>query len=154
MRRFIALAALLLAPVVLSGCGSDSGIEEPGPSVVGVYALTSFDGAPLPVTLIAGDPKLEVVSDEITLAAGGAFTQATSLRWTEGGVASTQSHVEIGTYTASGSTLSFRFSSDNSTGSATVSGRNFTIVSVNAFASSSQVLSPVTSCSVSRPCTR
>ena len=129
MRRFIALAALLLAPVVLSGCGSDSGIEEPGPSVVGTYALASINGSPLPVTLIAGDPKLEVLSDEITFAPRGTFTQATSLRWTEGGVASTESHVEIGTYTVSGSTLSFRFSSDNSTGSATVSGSGFAIVS-------------------------
>jgi hypothetical protein len=129
MRRFIApiaLALLAFAPFVVEGCHSDS-IGDPAQSVVGTYSLASVDGAPIPFTLIPGDPKVEVVSDEINLASGGTFIQRTSFRVTRSGMVTTQDQLESGTYMVSGSTLSFRFSSDNSTVRATLAGSTFTI---------------------------
>ena len=124
MRRLIALALLLFAPIVVEGCGSDS--TAPAQTLDGTFALSSVDGASLPFTLVDGDPKLELLSDELAFT-GGNFTQHTSFRYTEGGVSSTDDNVELGTYTISGSTLVFRFPSDNSTASATVGGATITV---------------------------
>jgi hypothetical protein len=129
MRRLIALTALILAPVMVAGCGADGGVE-PGRSVVGTYVLTSFDGGPPPITLAEeGELKLELIGDQLELAPGGTFTQRTTFRFTDAGVPSMEGHVEIGTYTVSGSTLTFRFASDGSTVSAGVSGDTLTITS-------------------------
>lgn len=124
MRRLIALALLLFAPIVVEGCGSDS--TAPAPSLEGAFALASVDGAALPFTLVDGDPKLELLGDDLLLSSGG-FTQHTIFRYTEGGVPSTDDNVEVGTYTYSGSTVTFHFNSDNSTASATVSGSTITV---------------------------
>ncbi|HET7187509.1 MAG TPA: hypothetical protein VFI52_05115 [Gemmatimonadaceae bacterium] len=124
MRRLVALALLLFAPIVVEGCGSDS--TAPAQTLDGAFALSSVDGAPLPYTLVEGDPKLELLSDELSFI-GGNFTQHTSFLYTEGGVSSMEDNVELGTYTLSGSTLVFRFPSDNSTASATLSGTTITV---------------------------
>lgn len=124
MRRLIALAFLLFAPLVVEGCGSDS--TAPAASLNGAFALTSVDGAPLPFVLVDGDPKLELLGDDL-LFSGGGFTQHTIFRYTEAGVPQMDENVEVGTYTLSGSSLTFRFNSDNSTASATVSGATITV---------------------------
>ena len=128
MRRFLALAIVALAPLLGAGCGSDS-IADPRQAVAGSYALTSFDGKQLPATIVAGDPQVDVVSDELILTSTGSFTENTTLRVIEGGVTSTEAFADLGTYTVSGSTLTFRFSSDNSTGTATVVGDGLSITS-------------------------
>ena len=124
MRRLIALALLLFAPIVVEGCGSDS--TAPAQTLDGAFALSSVDGAALPFTLVDGDPKLELLGDELSFL-GGNFTQHTSFRYTEGGVSSMEDNVELGTYSINGSTLVFRFPSDNSTASATLSGTTITV---------------------------
>lgn len=124
MRRLIALALLLFAPIVVEGCGSDS--TAPALTLDGAFALSSVDGAALPFTLVDGDPKLELLGDELSFL-GGNFTQHSSFRYTEAGVSSMEDNVELGTYTLSGSTLVFRFASDNSTASATLSGGTITV---------------------------
>ena len=124
MRRLIALAFLLFAPIVVEACGSDS--TAPAASLDGAFALSSVDGAPLPFVLVDGDPKLELLGDDL-LFSSGSFTQHTTFRYTEGGVPLTDDNVEVGTYTLSGSSLTFHFNSDNSTASATVSGATITV---------------------------
>ena len=126
MRRFIALLVLTIGALTATGCGSD-GITDSGPSVLGTYRLESYDGAPPPVVLIAGDPKLEVLADQFVLASGGAFTQRTSFRLTDGGVVTLDESIETGTYTVSGSTVTIRLTSDNSSTAATMTGRGMTI---------------------------
>ena len=128
MRRFLALAIVALAPLLGAGCGSDS-ITDPRQAVAGSYALMSFDGKQLPATILAGDPQVDVVSDELMLTSSGSFTQNTTFRVTESGVTSTQAVADVGTYTVSGSTVTFRFSADNFTGTATVLADGLSITS-------------------------
>ncbi|MEO7712851.1 MAG: hypothetical protein ABIV10_08035 [Gemmatimonadaceae bacterium] len=125
MRRFIALFMLAIGTMTATGCGSD-GITD-SPSVLGTYRLETYDGAPPPVVLIAGDPKLEVLADQFVLASGGAFTQRTSFRLTDGGVVTLDESIETGTYTVSGPTVTIRLTSDNSSTAATMTGRGMTI---------------------------
>ena len=126
MRRFIALLMLAFGTIAATGCGSD-GITDSSLSVLGTYRLESYDGTPPPIVLIAGDPKLEVLADQFVLASGGAFTQRTSFRFTDGGVVTLDESIETGTYTVSGSTVTIKLTSDNSSTAATVAGRALTI---------------------------
>ncbi|HET9012039.1 MAG TPA: hypothetical protein VFN38_09520 [Gemmatimonadaceae bacterium] len=126
MRRLLSFVLLMFAPVVLAGCGSDS-ITDPSASVAGTYSLASFDGAAPPIVLLDGDPRIEVVSDVLTLAAAGTFTQRTTFRYTEGGVISSDEQLETGTFTMAGTTLTLRFTSDGSSQPATVSDKTIVI---------------------------
>ena len=125
MRRLIAFALLLLAPIVVEGCGSDA-VTKPE-SAVGTFTLSSVDGGPLPLLIIGGEPKLEVLNDVLTFADGGTFTQKTTFRFTEAGVPSVEDHSELGTFTLEGSALSIHFPSDNSTTKATLSGDKISV---------------------------
>lgn len=126
MRRILALLMLVVGTVAATGCGSDS-ITDNTSSVIGTYRLTSYDGAPPPIVLFAGDPTLEILADQFVLASGGTFTQRTSFRFTEGQVVTLDETIEIGRFTVSGSTVTMTLAGDGSSTAATVSGRALTI---------------------------
>jgi hypothetical protein len=116
--------AFLVLSFVLAACGSDSSTEPS--SIVGTWTLQTINGSPLPfVVAQSGSDKEEVLSEVVTLSAGGTFTESSTLRLTVSGTVTTQSFPETGTYTVSGSTLTLR-SSDGSTGTATWSGNTLT----------------------------
>ena len=60
------------------------------------------------------------MAESLTLLESGAVTMISTFRETQGGTVFTESTPDTGTYTANGSTLSFRFDSDGSTPQATV----------------------------------
>lgn len=132
MTKFRALAALAAGTGILmvaSACGDDS--TGPGTvqeSVVGTWTLTSVNGSALPYTVEqSGANKIEVMSDVLTVGAGGAFTQLTTVRITQNGVVTTQSLPDAGTYTVSGTAVTFRFDSDGSSGTGTLNGKTLTV---------------------------
>lgn len=123
MRRLLVLASALL----LSACGGDSSTTPTGASIAGTWNLTSVNGASLPFVVQAANPKVEVLSDVLTISAAGTFTQATSIRLTQGTSVTTQNATDAGTYTLNGTAASFRFTSDGSTGTATISGNTLIV---------------------------
>jgi hypothetical protein len=123
LRRSLLILGLGLA---LGACGSDSSTEASA-TIAGTWNLQSVNGSALPfVILQSGANKAEILSDVITISGTGSFTQTTTVRTTVNGAATTQSVADAGTYTLSGSAITLRFNSDNSTGTGSWSGNTIT----------------------------
>jgi hypothetical protein len=125
MRRFLALVATALALASANGCRSDS--TGPSASLAGTWNLNTINGSALPVTIQAAAPKIEVLNEQLIVAAGGTFTQTGNLRVTDAGQVTNVPYTDSGTWTINGTAATFRFNSDGSTGTGTISGNTFTV---------------------------
>ena len=129
MRRLIVapIAALVLSLLSVSGCGSDTSIAPTQVSVAGTWNLSTINGLPLPFTIQAANPKIEYLNEQLIVSTSGTFTQTYSARYTTNGVVSTQAFADAGTYVLNGTAATFRFNSDGSSGTGTVSGSTLTV---------------------------
>jgi hypothetical protein len=92
--------------VALAACSDSTGPDTD--DLVGSYDLITIDGASLPVIVDQiGEDKAEITMGTVTLDEDGTFGDATELRITEGGVVTTEVQSTQGTWTVSGSTVSF-----------------------------------------------
>jgi hypothetical protein len=92
--------------VALAACSDSTGPDTD--DLVGSYTLITIDGASLPVVVDqVGEDKAEVTMGTVTLDEDGTFGDATELRITEGGVVTTEVQSTQGTWTISGSTVTF-----------------------------------------------
>ncbi|HMA19689.1 MAG TPA: lipocalin family protein [Gemmatimonadaceae bacterium] len=115
----------VLGSLVVLACGEATAPERPE---LGTWRLQTVDGKSLPFTLDEPDvDKYELTGETITLAASGRVTMITSLRVTDAGNVSSESVPDAGTFTVNGSTVTFRFDSDGSTPTATVTGDIMTL---------------------------
>ena len=102
-----ALAAALL--LVAAACGSDTGTGPDDGSITGSYTLRTINGQNLPyTTLSSGLNKAEVLSSSLSLNADGTFREERSMRRTHAGVAITEAEPKFGTYTSTGSGVTFK----------------------------------------------
>lgn len=101
MRYVLAVAVCLLC----GACDSSTGLKE---THVGTYRLQTVGGEPLPSVLfeIAG-VKFEVLAMTFELKSGGTFEASSTFRRTEEGEVIIETNTETGTYTISGTTLTF-----------------------------------------------
>jgi hypothetical protein len=106
--------------VLFAGCDSDDSTGPTQASVVGMWNLTTVNGAVLPFT-IQSTPKIEVLSDQLVVSANGTFTEATQTRTTNGTTVTLETVPDGGTYSLNGTAVTFIFT-DGSTGAGTVSG--------------------------------
>jgi hypothetical protein len=122
-------AALLLTSA--AACSGDSDPTAPTQaSITGTWTLQTINGTRLPfIVAQTGADKLELTSDVLTVSGTGSFTQTTTLRLTQNGQVTTQSVADAGTYTLNGTAASFRFNSDGSTGTGSISGNTLTVTS-------------------------
>jgi hypothetical protein len=102
--KWLRTAALLFA---VAAC-SDSDSTSPR-TAAGVFELETVDGAALPVIIDQlADTTLEITAGTVSLDAGGSFTDRTDLRLTEGATVTTGSETAVGTWTQSGSVITFQ----------------------------------------------
>lgn len=126
MRRLPAVLALALATSI-AACGKDSG-TSPSASLVGLWNLSTVNGAPLPFTVRESNPKIEVLDDRITWAADGTFAEAGTARYTDvAGVVKTSPYTDTGTWKVDGSTITIRYASDGASLSGPISGSSLTV---------------------------
>jgi hypothetical protein len=121
-RRLFAIAVIAVA----TACGGDS-TAPTVISVSGTWNLKSINGQNLPYVLAqTGQNKQELTADVISVV-GSSFTQVTTVKTTVNGQVTTQTFSDAGSFTLNGTAVSFRFNSDNSTATGTVSGNTFTV---------------------------
>lgn len=119
-KLFFALLAVAIA------CSDSTGPTKA--SVAGTWTLQSINGVTLPVVIDQSlTSKLEITGDVLTVSSSGSFTQATSFRLTQNNVVQTQTIPDAGSYVLSGSTVTFQFQSDGSTGTGTLNGNTMTV---------------------------
>lgn len=128
MRSLLA-AVCTAATVVLAACGGDAGTPPMQATLAGTWNLATVNGLPLPFTVQPANPKVEILSDQLILTAGGTFSQSIQARETSGGLVTTQQIEDGGTYVASGKTASFLFN-DGSSGTGTLDGNSLTVTDV------------------------
>ena len=112
MGRFWARALLLPALVLAAGCGDDG---PTGPSdITGTYVLDSVLGESLPVTVQeTADLHLELLGSVLEVSAGGTFTETSSYRETTAAGAELFDEVTTGTWTHSGTRVTFSTADGN-----------------------------------------
>lgn len=92
--------------LALAACSDSTGPDTD--DLLGSYDLITIDGASLPVIVDqVGEDKAEVTMGTVTLDEDGTFGDVTELRITEGGVVTTEVQATQGTWTISGSTVTF-----------------------------------------------
>lgn len=92
--------------VALAACSDSTGPDSD--NLVGSYDLITVDGASLPVIVDQiGEDKAEITMGTVTLDEDGTFGDVTELRITEAGVVTTEVVSTQGTWTVSGSTVTF-----------------------------------------------
>ena len=125
MRRLLAVIALVVAPAFISACGSDGVSAPASTSVAGTYMLSTVNGVALPIVVSEADPKIEMMSDRLTLSTGGTFTEQLTVRITDGTRVTTATDEQSGTFIVTGTLVLFT-NSDNSINSATFAGNTLT----------------------------
>lgn len=119
--RYISLGLAL----ALAACGD--GGTGPNDSVAGVYSLRTVNGANLPYIIAhTGQDKVELTADVLTLVEAGSFTEITTYRTTINGQATVDTEPDAGSFTRSGTAISFAFNSGSS-GTGTIGGGTITV---------------------------
>ena len=145
-RPVLAAALAFTLAFTFAGCGGKDGPTEPTPltpeefvaALPGSWHLTTANQLSLPVVVSQpGTPKLELLSDQLTVATNGSTGSAGRARvfrkTNSDGTTTNVTVSEAGTFTLSGATASFSFPGDAATntapsaGTGTIAGNKLTI---------------------------
>ena len=122
-------ARILLAVALLSAaaaCGDDA--VSP-PSIFGTYTLHAVDAKQLPALLLNdGDYTFEAADGAYVLRENGTFSSSQTWREEYQGWTHLSTHSFEGTFTLSGSTVTFVWPSDGATWTGTLTGSELTVV--------------------------
>jgi hypothetical protein len=132
MRLPKAFAVLAAGALICTACGGSDSPTTPitNASLSGAYTLKTVNGNPLPAVIQAGTAevsKIEVLSDVVTVKVDGTWSGVEQFRLTTGATVEMQTVNSSGTYTVSGTTVTFKDNLDGSLAVAAVSGDTFTL---------------------------
>jgi hypothetical protein len=119
--------ALLLALTFAAACGSDA-TTEAAVTLDGNYSLQSVNGAALPYNLgtLSNGARLEVTNETLVIA-NGTYTATTTIRTTLNGTSTNETDQDKGTVSSSGSTVTFKSTTDASITTGTLSAGKLSI---------------------------
>jgi hypothetical protein len=105
MNRYASVAALIAVVGTLAACDRTTG---PTGGMNATFDLRSIDGTSLPLTSTLGTATLRITSDVLTLHSDGSYEDATTYAIPSGQSTQVSTTVERGSYSVSGSTITFR----------------------------------------------
>ncbi|HUR91328.1 MAG TPA: hypothetical protein VMY38_01505 [Gemmatimonadaceae bacterium] len=121
-------ARIFLAVVLLSGAGACGDDTVSPASVYGTYALQTVDAKALPALLLReGDYTFEATAGSYLLRENGTFTSSQTWREQYQGWSHVSTHSFEGTFSISGSTVTFVWPSDGATWTGTLEGRELSV---------------------------
>ena len=100
-------AMLACAPLVLVLACGDSGTNPSTADISGTYTLQTIGGSPLPYTVQSGTTTVTLTSDVITVGSDGSWAEAEDFTLVSNGQTSTTSDSDGGTWTRSGTAVTF-----------------------------------------------
>jgi len=109
LRTKTIFAAVTFAALFPACSSKKGGTTDPGlDAMFGTYGLISINALAVPVTVsLTSTKKVEIMSSTLIVNSSGSFTNATTYRTTENGVATTKTETCGGNYLVHQSTLSF-----------------------------------------------
>ena len=131
-RRFIPALAIALA-LTAGACTDDKSPTEVSTEVTGTYRLQTVNGQPLPFVLFnSGGFSTSITAQSLTLNNNGSFSQTTTFRDVTPEGTTTEQLSSTGTYSRSGSTITFNLPATQEdpadSFSGTISGNTITLV--------------------------
>ena len=123
------IALLAVFGCLMIACGSDS-TSPANATAVGTWSLSTYDGGPLPVTIIQNAAgKVEFVDDVLALTSDHKYIETGHLRATPAsGSPSTTTQGDVGTYTDVNGTVTLTSTAGNGVDVGTIVGTKMTIV--------------------------
>jgi hypothetical protein len=125
-RSRAAIAVAFAATAALAACGTDSPTE---PTVFGTYNAISLNGRAIPFSELDGGTTVTYVSAVLTLKADHTFTVTFNSTETIGAQTTPVSETTAGTFSVSGSTVTFVDAVDSSTAVGALAGNTITVTS-------------------------
>ncbi len=130
VRRLISV--LIVSGIAAGGtwaCGGDS--TSPS-SIAGTYNLQTIDGQSLPVVIFeVGTDKVEVTAGFMLLNSDQTYSESVSFRITDGAIVTTDVEATTGSWTLSGSAITFTALAGNNAGDTflgSISGNTLTFI--------------------------
>jgi hypothetical protein len=131
--RSLAYVATFAALTAAAACGGDSPSAPATPKTPdGSYAITTVNGKSLPVAIYADTNfTWEVTGGSLALLTDGRFSVVRTYRQTIPGSVETFMDSTAGTWVLSGTSITFTYPDDGSTGTATWAGNQLTSTEVD-----------------------
>ena len=105
MNRYASVAAVIAVVGALSACDRTT---SPKGGMEATFNLPSIDGTSLPYTKTLGTATLRITSDVLVLHADGSYEDTTTYGVPYGGGMQSSTTIERGTYSVSGTTITFK----------------------------------------------
>jgi hypothetical protein len=126
--KAIPIALLAAAMAAAVACSSSS--TSPSASVAGTYVLSTVNGEPLPAIITKGNDTAVVVTDTLALTSSQYTRHVVDSVRSEGVPAALFSHTSSGTYTHSGTSITFTDAATDSSVTGSISNSVITISGV------------------------
>ena len=130
MKRLVAV--LIVAGIAVGGTWACSGDSTSPSSIAGTYNLQTIDGQSLPVVVFEeGTDKVEVMAGSMILNSDQTYSESVSFRITDGAIVTTDIEASAGSWTLSGSAITFTATAGDNAGDTflgSISGNTLTFI--------------------------
>lgn len=105
--HFLRVAGFACLALLIGACGESDSTSPNQVTVTGTWTMQTFNGTKLPYAISSGDTTVTITNDVLAIQSNGSYSDMTSFTATIAGNTQSASSTEVGTWTASGGTVTF-----------------------------------------------